>query len=95
MSKCSMATKCFTLPVRSGIWCCKEVAAINASPICSPWLNVSDSINAMARCVTFSVPLLNFEWVDELVFWRMGRVKSGRSPAQRTLEADRAPATLA
>jgi hypothetical protein len=40
-------------------------------------------------------PLLNFEWVDELVFWRMGGVKGGRSPAQRTLEADRAPATLA
>jgi len=37
------------------------------------------------------VPLLKFEWVPEQRIRRLGGVKGGRSPAQRTLDADRAP----
>jgi hypothetical protein len=32
-------------------------------------------------------PLLNFEWVDSVVFELAAGVKGGRSPAQRTLDA--------
>jgi len=32
-------------------------------------------------------PLLNFEWVDSVVFELAAGVKGGRSPAKRTLDA--------
>ncbi|MFY9513832.1 MAG: hypothetical protein WAQ05_22955, partial [Rubrivivax sp.] len=37
------------------------------------------------------MPLLKFQWVLGLRIWRLGGVKGGRSPAQRTLDADQAP----
>jgi type IV secretion system protein VirB4 len=49
--------------------------------------------NPLARFIPFSSlvsphePLLNFEWVDSVVFELAGGVKGGRSPAQRTLDA--------
>ena len=36
-------------------------------------------------------PLLKSEWVLAWRIWRLGGVKGGRSPAQRTLDADQAP----
>ena len=42
-------------------------------------------------CVIYKGPLLNFEWVPKQGIWRLGGVKGGCSPAQRTLDVDRAP----
>ena len=36
---------------------------------------------------SFVLPLLNFEWVDSVVFELAAGVKGGRSPAKRTLDA--------
>ena len=37
------------------------------------------------------LPLLKFEWVTQGSIWRLVGVKGGRSPPQRTLDAEQAP----
>lgn len=61
--------------------------AIDSGHLVLASLHAPTPVDGLARFVSYFKPLLNFEWVDSVVFELAAGVKGGRSPAKRTLDA--------